>query len=1139
MLSGKPAGAAALGLLLTTSLLAAPASAEPSDLSPEEEQAAEQAASSGERVEIEAFTDETTQVFAEPDGSFTMESSPVPQRVRADDGWAPVDTDLVTTGDGTVRPKASAAEVAFSGGGDGAPMARVGIGSNAVELDWPEPLPEPELEGAQATYPEVLPGVDLVLTASVDGFNQVLAVKTREAAEQDALAQVEMALATQGVTMREDTAGNLSAVGDNGGEQVFTAPAPEMWDSSGSEEMSTQEQAVAPKAGARVEQVEAEVEVDRLRLTPDADMLADEATEFPVYIDPSVSVARHSWAYVNKRFPSTSYYNSSDSDTGVGYEPQYGNTKRAFWRFKVYERTKKSGTVIDSATMRFEVSHGFACTDATFELWRTRYLKSSATWNDQPEKLTKQDEVNVDIGRPQCGGEGVEFDATQAYESAAASDNQTVTYGLFGNESTSGSNWDWRRFKKDPKLVVRYNNKPSQPSTSKMSDSLGGVCSTDPENPRLINSTSPVLRAYVRDYDTKFASQKLLTRFAWWINDTGDRLGQADASYADPKPYPDGIYRSATAKDLPEGELLSYRAVVYDGQHWGAWSDPCWIEVDTSAPDTGPAVASEDYPESDEAVAGVGRPGDFTFSANGVEDAAAYHYSVNDASCSTTVELDEAGADATVTITPRDSGPNLIHARTVDAHGNSSGCVLVHTFTVAPPSNPVAHFTFDEGSGDTAADSIGDGRTAQVSGGVEWTRGRVGERHELEGAAIATDGAGGHMATDGPVVDTSGAFSVSAWVRLDDKNGNATAVSQDGSVHSSFFLGYQSTYGYDNWVLKLPPSDETGASGWTRAVSDEPARVGVWTHLLGVVDPETSEAVLYVDGVRQETTETIAQPWNGTGDLVFGRGKFEGGAAELWPGAVDDVRVWDRVVIGVRPTDAPEERSEPWLLANQVALEGRWKLDETEGTTAADSSDHGLDATLHGDPATVWPEGGDGATLNGQDERLTTDGPAIRTDRSFSVAAWVRLDETGTNSTALSQDGQAHSGFYLGHQNTYDWDQWVLKMAPSDEIGASGWSRALSEEAPELGTWTHLAATYDHTGGRMTLYLNGTEVGTDVQETPWHADGSLVIGAARFEEQLTGAWNGDIDDVHVYQGVLEEREVQAIADGFLPSPSSL
>ncbi|WP_333563798.1 LamG domain-containing protein [Nocardiopsis endophytica] len=175
-----------------------------------------------------------------------------------------------------------------------------------------------------------------------------------------------------------------------------------------------------------------------------------------------------------------------------------------------------------------------------------------------------------------------------------------------------------------------------------------------------------------------------------------------------------------------------------------------------------------------------------------------------------------------------------------------------------------------------------------------------------------------------------------------------------------------------------------------------------------------------------------------------------------------------------------------------------------------------------------------GATLSGRDERFTTSGPAIRTDRSFSAAAWVRLDETGTNSTALSQDGQAHSGFYLGHQNTYDWDQWVLKMAPEDEIGASGWPRAMSEGSPELGTWTHLAATYDHATGEMTLYVDGTKQGTDVQETPWHAAGPLVIGAARFEQHLTGAWNGDIDDVHVYQGVLSESDVGAAYLGAVP-----
>ncbi|MBB6173125.1 hypothetical protein HNR23_003185 [Nocardiopsis mwathae] len=1107
--------------------------------------AAAQAATTGERVEIESATDERSQVFAEPDGSFTLEQSAVPERVRTPGGWVPIDTTLETSGDGTVRPKAVSADVVFSGGGE-VPMARVGLGSKAVELDWPGELPAPELDEDRATYADVLPGVDLVLTAGTDGFSQVLVVHTREAAENPELAELELALGTTGVRMDADEAGNLEALGENGGESVFTASSPAMWDSSG-DDIPEEELNNRAATGARTALLQARTTPTSIKLVPDHAMLTDPKTEYPVYIDPSVSVSRKAWAYVDKKYPSTVYYNRSDKDTGVGYEPQYGHTKRAFWRFSVFERTKKPTTTIQSATLRAEVTHAFGCTNATFTLWRTYALSSKTTWNKQPGKMTKQDTVNVDKGRPACGGKGVEFDATQAYRAAAQAGHQSVTYGLYGNERVSGSNWDWRRFAKNPKLVVRFNNKPEQPSTAKMSDSHGGVCSTDPKKPRLINTTSPTFRAYTRDYDSHWYGQKLKTRFEWKIEGKGDRVGHVDTAYKDVAKWPKGSYYSATGRNLPEGELLGYRAIAHDQTVWGyPWSDWCYIKIDTTNPETGPKVTSEDYPAGHTETGTVGKPGEFTFSANGVDDAAAYHYSVNDASCSTKITPSTPGGSVTTTITPRMAGPNLIHARTSDAHGNSSDCVLVYTFTVAPPSNPLAHFTFDEGEGRTAADSAKSGRAAAGFGGVEWTRGRMGAvegaSHRLNGTAVATDGENGRLATEGPVVDTSTTFSVAAWVRLDGKNGNHTAVSQDGDVNSAFILGYQATQGRDNWVFRMPPADAHNAPGWATVPSDDPAQVGVWTHLLAVVDSATGQANLYVDGVRQSGTATVTSPWRADGSLVIGGDKYRGADGGAWPGAIDDVRVWDRAVLDETVGES-EEQPETWRLANRPPmLEGRWELDETSGTSVADSSDHGLIGTLHGDPETAWGRAendhtmSSGVTLNGTDERITTDSPAIRTDRSFSVAAWVRLDETGTNSTAVSQDGKSNSGFYLGQQNTYDWDNWVLKMAPSDTEGARDWPRALSRNKPELGTWTHLAATYDHTNREIALYVNGERQGTAAQETPWHANGPLVIGAARFEGRLAGAWGGDIDEVHVYQGVLDQLDIEQVIQGAVAMP---
>ncbi|WP_352231689.1 LamG domain-containing protein [Nocardiopsis sp. ATB16-24] len=681
-----------------------------------------------------------------------------------------------------------------------------------------------------------------------------------------------------------------------------------------------------------------------------------------------------------------------------------------------------------------------------------------------------------------------------------------------------------------------------------MSDSLGGMCSTDKDNPRLINTTTVTFRATIRDYDARAAwgGQKLKVRFAWWAEGEGAPLGQSDSTFADVGYWPNGSERSVTVSGLPERQLLGYRATANDEIAWGPWSSWCWIEIDTTKPDTGPTVTSTDYPSDEELHGSVGRTGDFTFANNGVEEAVSYHYSLNDLTCTTEVQLDEPGASATIPLTPRRRGANMIYARTVDAYGNSSPCELAYYFLVAPPSGPVSHFTLDEGEGDSAADSVDASRIATADGDIGWTRGRVGSLtqngFQLEGASLETND-GAHVRTEEPVIDTSKAFSVSAWVRLDDATGNHTAVSQDGERHSGFYLGYNHTDD-GNWVFKQAPFDGDETNIARRVYSNEPAELGVWTHLMGTHDPETGELVLYVDGVRQGAI-VQESAWNAEGPLVIGGAKYRGQFYDAWPGAVDDVRVWNRVVTDQVEVEDAEARSEVWNLANRpIALEGRWRLDETEGTVAADSSDHGLDGTLHADPLTAWNHAVNNVTSapgvsldHANDEHITTTSPAVRTDRSYSVAAWVRLDEIGANAAAVAQNGDDHSAFTLAYQHTYDWNNWVMKLPPEDSTGATGWHRALSDHAPEFGRWTHLAATYDHTSRQATLYVDGVKNGTAEVPNAWHANGSVVIGGGRFEQEFTDGWLGDISDVFLYQGVLDEDEIRAVREGIAPAPT--
>ncbi|WP_327187604.1 LamG domain-containing protein [Streptomyces sp. NBC_01334] len=226
--------------------------------STEGQQALAEAEESGRRVEVTGERTDRTTVFANPDGfTFTLEQSAVPIRVaKAGGGWQAPDATLEKRSDGSVGPKAAAVSIAFSAGGDKAPLARIEDQGNSLELEWPGKLPAPRLDGPSAVYADVLPGVDLQVTATPESFQPVFVVKTPEAAANEELKKLTFGLKAQGLDVREGAAGNLAAV-DGSGRTVFKAPPARMWDSAG-------ETAVTP-------QTPTAAETPKARETPKAD----------------------------------------------------------------------------------------------------------------------------------------------------------------------------------------------------------------------------------------------------------------------------------------------------------------------------------------------------------------------------------------------------------------------------------------------------------------------------------------------------------------------------------------------------------------------------------------------------------------------------------------------------------------------------------------------------------------------------------------------------------------------------------------------------------------------------------------------------------------------------------------------------
>ncbi|MEN5072407.1 LamG-like jellyroll fold domain-containing protein [Isoptericola cucumis] len=201
----------------------------------------------------------------------------------------------------------------------------------------------------------------------------------------------------------------------------------------------------------------------------------------------------------------------------------------------------------------------------------------------------------------------------------------------------------------------------------------------------------------------------------------------------------------------------------------------------------------------------------------------------------------------------------------------------------APPDDPgtpgltgLSAWPLDEGVGDVAADAAGDADLT-LRPGATWTAGR-------DGGALQLDGTGGHAETAGPVLDTTGSFTVSAWVKMDRDDGWRTAVGQDGPVQSAFFL--QKRGDNDRFSFST-------AGG--RVESTFVPEVDRWYHVTGVRDAATQTHSLYVDGVLQDSMTQCLNPAS-EGPLTVGRARFGEGDVDFWAGAVDDVRVWDRAL---------------------------------------------------------------------------------------------------------------------------------------------------------------------------------------------------------------------------------------------------
>ncbi len=464
--------------------------------------------------------------------------------------------------------------------------------------------------------------------------------------------------------------------------------------------------------------------------------------------------------------------------------------------------------------------------------------------------------------------------------------------------------------------------------------------------------------------------------------------------------------------------------------------------------------------------------------------------------------------------------------------GNASYAAKLNITYSTAATEPIVHYTFDETSGNI----INQG-TLGSSADADEFRGTViraaSPIPENGGTAIRfADGSISPGQVNGlnrgpgyPITQRTYDF----WFVADHTNGRQVLFEEGGATRQ--IIAY-----LDEGTLYFTAFNRADSIRWGTPTpfyisTSEPIIPGTRYHVAVVLDSQlgsaTGEFRGYLNGKLVGTVTDVGPMW-AHNPLEIGRAErsiryhdnsVHNGTHGPFYGTIDEFKIWDVVLSEQTIQDIYEEN---WGLA------GHWRLDETSGTIANDSSgsinhgfyfngpDQGIDA--------IRRTGAEFERDAGYD-RVHLDANAIHGADEVSVAWWMKTEETGSQSILSGASSGHNNSFLIFFQNHTNLSVYYGNPRTDFTI-----------DSVATGTWRHFVITHVPTTGEVNLYIDGkydqtnylsrTDVSYDID-----TDG-LVL--AEEQDSVNGgyvtsqAFAGTLDDVRIYRRIISGSEIAEI-----------
>ncbi|MET9340309.1 DNRLRE domain-containing protein [Nonomuraea sp. NPDC003804] len=815
-------------------------------------EASKQAAAEGTKVEVPAETTEDRITYAQPEGSFVTEVTAGPVRTKQGDNWVPIDTDLTSRG-GVLQPKAIAegATVEISTGGTGAFAKLVNRHGQSYALQWPTALPSPTVKANKATFADAAgKGSDLVVTVLPTGFLHEVHLRERPSKP----LEIRIGVETSGLILSENKDSRL-LLKNPAKEIIATGARPMMWDGSGK----------GLTHGVKRAKIDAEVVTKKgyaeVSLKPDHGFLTSPSTVYPVSLTPAtVMPLQHD---VEVDLASTADAPAYPSGMFVT-----AGTRTASEKSRVhllFDTLGLPGSTVTDAKLSLLNVDAPSCGPAVGAGIQARRLTAAwdpnnLYWANMPASTTEDAQTNTAAINQSCPTwpGAMEWNVTgMAQDWAAGAANhgivlQSPNESVNGNYRIFPASEETLDFNNPPKLTITTSGASSAPTVSGLAitpaQSAGGTTVTTSLTPQLAATVADTIGGNLTgefeiEHDPAAAGQG--TGQIW-----------AGASNA-------VVSASQAAVSVPAGKLTDgwkirwrARAVNTAASTASAWSDWQNVTVDLPDPQPNPTVGALQIAPSRQ-VDGK------TVTTSLIPSLLAQVTDPTGGALRAEFELDHDPAAT-------GQGTGQIWAGAVDNIASGSQA------TVAVPDGKLTDGWKIRWRARAVSSTL-------ASAWSEWQYAAIRLPQPVTGPLAKTAG---------PVIRTDQSFTVAAWVKWEDKDGEYTIIEQSGTNSSAFRLGNDP----DKGLIFTFTSADSATASIEGVLSSEETPVNQWFHVAATYDSSTRIAILYLNGnvigmpELDESAEvddrTIGTPisfasWNAAGPMTLGT-SMDGAIDEIW-----------------------------------------------------------------------------------------------------------------------------------------------------------------------------------------------------------------------------------------------------------------